>query len=64
MRPLTLGGREAVKDTMPVKPRLVNVMVDVPDLPAGKLKGDTVLAVTVNSGTTVRSKVALRDSDP
>ncbi len=64
MRPLTLGNVEAVKDTMPVKPRLVSVMVDVPDLPAGKLEGDTVLAATVNSGTTVRSKVALRDSEP
>ncbi len=59
-----MGGREAVKDTMPVKPRLVSVMVEVPDLPAGKLEGDTVLAVIVNSGTTVRSRVALRDSEP
>jgi hypothetical protein len=62
--PVAAGETDADRPTLPVKPRLLDVIVDVALLPAVKLAGDSGLADIVKSPTTVTVKVAVSDSAP
>ncbi len=59
-RPIVEGDTEPVKSTLPVKPRLFNVMVDVAEPPATKLEeGAGAPALMVKSAVTVTVAVAV-----
>jgi hypothetical protein len=57
--PVAAGDTVADNATLPVKPRLLTVIVEVADPPAVKLAGDAAPAVTVKSPTTVMLTVAV-----
>ncbi len=64
VRPVAEGGTDAVSPTVPAKPALLRVMVEVAELPATKLAGLAVLAVTVKSAVTVTDTLAMWDREP
>jgi hypothetical protein len=55
---------EELMATVPVRPILVTVTVDVAEFPATKLPGVGVLEVTVRSGVTVIERVDVCVIDP
>jgi len=64
VRPVATGDTVALSATLPVKPRLLSVIVDVAELPATKLAGLAADAVIVKSAVTVTVTVAVWDSAP
>ena len=62
--PEALGVTEELMATVPVRPILVTVTVDVAEFPATKLPGVGVLEVTVRSGVTVIERVDVCVIDP
>jgi hypothetical protein len=58
--PVAAGATVADSATLPVKPRLLAVIVEVAEPPAVKLAGDATLAAIVKSPTTVTLTVAVR----
>jgi hypothetical protein len=57
--PVAAGDTVADNATLPVKPRLLAVIVEVADPPAVKLAGDAAPAAIVKSPTTVTETVAV-----
>jgi hypothetical protein len=57
--PVAEGDTVADSATLPVKPRLLAVMVEVADCPAVKLAGVAAPAAIVKSPTTVTATVAV-----
>ena len=57
--PVAVGATVADSATLPVKPRLLAVIVEVAELPATKLAGVAAPAVIVKSAVTVRVTVAV-----
>jgi hypothetical protein len=62
--PVAAGATVAESATLPVKPRLLTVTMEVADPPAVKLAGDAAPAATVKSPTTVMLTVAVWDRVP
>jgi len=62
--PVAAGDTVAERPTLPVKPALVRVMVDVAELPAKKLAGVAALAAIVKSAVTVTVTVDVCVIDP
>jgi hypothetical protein len=62
--PVAAGATVAERPTLPVKPALVSVMVDVAELPARKLAGVAALAAIVKSAVTVIVTVDVWVMDP
>ncbi len=58
VRPVTGAAVEAARDTLPVKPKLFNVMVDVADPPATNVAGVAAPAAMVKPWATVTVTVA------
>jgi len=63
-RPEALGVTEELMATVPVKPILATVTVDVAEFPATKLPGLGVLEVMARSGVTVIESVEVRVIEP
>ncbi len=61
---VTTGETVAASETLPVKPRLPNVIVDVAEPPATKLAGVAAPALMVKSGVTVTVTMAVWDVTP
>src|SRR5260370_42327670 len=62
--PVAAGATVADSATLPVKPKLLAVIVEVAEPPAVKLAGDGALAVSPNAEGPVKIVVALRVIEP
>ncbi len=62
--PVTGDGVDAVRLMLPAKPRLFRAMVEVAEVPAGRLAGVAGPVVTVKSAVTVRVTFAEWDNVP
>jgi hypothetical protein len=63
-RPVALGVTDELMVTVPVKPTLATVIVDVAEFPATKLPGFGVVEATVRSGVTVIERIEVWVIEP